>query len=77
MQLVPSAPLPISVGSLPLETPLNFVQTALTPVSLELVILAVSPKLVLMPTRVLPEEAVMLSRMTCRSAEVAQLPHER
>lgn len=45
------APVETFEGSLPLATPLNSVQTSLTPESLLLVILAVSPKLGLIPMR--------------------------
>jgi hypothetical protein len=50
MQDVPSAPEPISVGSDPEATPSNRVQISLTPVAFVLVIVAVSPKLELIPS---------------------------
>lgn len=49
MQEVPSAPLPISLGSEPLATPSKRVHISLTPEAFVLVMVAVSPKLELIP----------------------------
>lgn len=77
MQLVPSAPVPISVGSEPLATPSKRVQMESTEVAWVLVMVAVSPQLELMPARISPLEAVIPSMITWRSYEVAQLPQAR
>jgi hypothetical protein len=75
---VSEAPVEVDSGSLPGVVPLNSSQISLTPVAqVALSIVAVSPKLGLMPTSSLPEEALTFLITTWRSALCLQFPQER
>ena len=72
------APVEVDFGSLPGVVPWNSSQISLTPVAqVALSMVALSPKLGLMPTSSFPLEALTFLTTTWRSALCLQLPHER